>query len=116
MSEYKITVVRNDVSVCNGTLKFFIDGNLDQETECWENPENLIPAKTYTGCSTTIMADKGYESVFLPNEQTGKVGIFIHRGGNPGDSDGCIVCSSSVVSRIYSVVPHNSHNVTVEVS
>lgn len=117
MAAYKITVKRTDLAKCKGILKFFVDGTVKQETTCWEDPAKLIAAKTYTGCSTTIMAKKQYESVYLPDEQTGKKGIFIHPGSNPGDSDGCIVCARAVVHYIYITVnPHDGKNVTVEVS
>lgn len=85
------------------------------EVDCWEAPDNLIPAKTYTGCSTTLMATKQFKSVYLPDDQTGKTGIFIHQGSSPSDSDGCIVASKLRVEEIYDTVPRDAANMTVVV-
>ena len=116
MPIYSINVDRTNLSVCEGNLTFSVDGAVKFTTPCWEDPGNLISAKTYTGCSTTIMDTKGFESVYLPDSQTGKTGIFIHKGSNPGDSDGCIVCAAARVKEIYDTVPHNKGNITVKVA
>ncbi len=116
MPTYEIVVERVDTSKCEGTLIFLIDGSKKRETTCWENPGNLIDAKHYTECSTTIMASKGYKSVYLPDSQTGKTGIFIHQGSKPEHSDGCIVCDKDVVQYIYNTVPRDARNITVKVS
>jgi hypothetical protein len=113
MSDYRITVQR--VSDRQGTLTFEVDGVQQFKIDCWEDPGNRIDAKTYTECSTTLMATKGYKSVYLPDGQTGKVGIFIHPGSKPEHSDGCIVCATSKVTQIYNAVPRNKKNVTVVV-
>ncbi|MFA5504066.1 MAG: L,D-transpeptidase family protein [Vulcanimicrobiota bacterium] len=81
----------------------------------WENPDNLIPAKRYTGCSVTTMTTKGYRAIYLPDEQTGKTGIFIHQGSSPSHSDGCIVCSKSVIDFIFERTDKNAKNIIVDV-
>src|SRR5688572_30319203 len=89
MATYEISVLR--VTDDSGKLTFTVDGTDQFTTDCWWDPDNAIPAKTYTDCSTTLMASKGYKSVYLPDEQTGKKGIFVHPGTKPEHSDGCIV-------------------------
>lgn len=116
VADYRITVRRTNTKVCEGVLEFFVDGMSRFSTPCWEDPGNLIEAKTYTGCSTTTMFTKGFKSVYLPDEQTGKKGIFIHQGSKPSHSDGCIVCAAGRVAEIFDEVPRNGRNITVVVS
>lgn len=80
----------------------------------WEDSSNLIPARRYTGCSATTMSTKGFKAIFIPDEQTGKNGIFVHQGSSSSHSDGCIVCDRSVVEFIYDRVPKNARNITIE--
>ena len=61
------------------------------------------------------MATKGYKAVYLPDEQTGKTGIFIHQGAGPQHSDGCIVCARSKVENTYTTAPRNGRSITVVV-
>lgn len=116
MAKYKIEVNRTNNTIAKGKLSFYIDGVKQFTTHCWENPTNLIKAKKYTGCSTTEMDTDKKEAVYLPNEQTGKEGIFIHQGSKPEDSKGCIVCTRSRVLEIYNEVPRNKHNIDVVVN
>lgn len=116
MSSYRIEIERIDRSVCDGDLRFFVDDQQRFATPCWEDAEKLIPAKTYTGCSTTTMASKGHKAVFLPDEQTGRRGIFIHPGSRPADSEGCIVADRQRVEEIYNTVPRDQRNIVVIVS
>ncbi len=111
---YCINVLR--VTTDTGKLTFLKDNNEVFNTQCWWDPKVRIPAKTYTGCSTTIMASKKMKAVYLPDEQTGHVGIFIHPGAGPKHSDGCIVCAASRVKQIYDTVPRNGRNITVDVA
>lgn len=110
---YRIEVRRQTAD--SGKLTFFIDGTKKLETQCWWRAKDPIPAKTYTGCSTTIMEEKRLKAVFLPNDQTGRVGIFIHAGSKPEHSEGCIVCSREVVEKIFDIVPNDKKQMTVEV-
>ncbi|RZO57407.1 MAG: hypothetical protein EVA89_21980 [Sandaracinaceae bacterium] len=116
MTEYRIEARREDRSVARGTLRFLVDGAERFSTTFWEDPGKLIPAKTYTGCSTTTMVSKGHEAVFLPDGQTGRVGIFIHPGSEPAHSEGCLVAATDRVREIYRTVPRDARNVTVVVS
>ncbi len=111
---YRIDVVR--ITSDQGQLTFKTLGKVVFTTDCWWDPAVRIPAKTYFGCSTTIMASKKFRSVYLPDEQTGHKGIFIHPGANPKHSDGCIVIAGSKVNKIYETVPTNGRNVTVVVT
>lgn len=113
MSSYSIKVQRSGAS--NGTLTFSVDNRVVFTTPCWEDADKRIPAKTYTGCSATLMASKGYQAVYLPDDQTGRRGIFVHQGTSPNWSEGCIVCAPDKMRKIYETVPHNCHNVTVTV-
>jgi hypothetical protein len=117
MPNYDIIIDRIELETTKGTLRFIIDGDEQFSTDCWENPGNLIPNKDYHSCSATIMVSKGYKSVFLPDNQTGKKGIFIHQGGSPDDSDGCIVCAKDRVEEMYdAITPKDGQNVNVRVT
>jgi hypothetical protein len=112
MANYVVEVRR--ISKDSGTLTFKVDGNRKFTTKCWENPGKRIPAKTYRGCSTTHMHSRGWKSVYLPDPQTGRRGIFIHGGTKPSHSEGCIVCRSSKVHEIFDTIgPTNGKNVKV---
>lgn len=114
---FEIHVIRTDSD--SGTLAFFVreGGKLKKkfQTKCWWDPKNVIPAKTYTGCSTTIMEMNRHKAVYLPNKQTGKKGIFIHPGSSPHDSAGCIVIGKKYIETIFRIVPKNKRNITVKV-
>lgn len=112
---FKIVVSREASPATKGTLTFFVDGDEKLKTSCWWKADVRIPAKTYTGCSTTKMATKNYKAVYLPDSQTGRSGIFIHQGAGPQHSDGCIVCSRAVVEKIYERVPRDMKQLTVVV-
>jgi hypothetical protein len=114
MADYKITVYC--LTSDTGRLSFYVNDERKFVTPCWWAADNPIDAKTYTGCSTTLTATKGYRAVYLPDEQTGKVGIFVHQGAGPQHSDGCIVCARSKVAEIYDTVPRNGRNITVVVT
>ena len=115
MAYYKLTITRTSLYTTTGIIIFWINGEVRKSTTCWENPSNLIEAKKYTGCSATIMREKQFKSVYIPDSQTGKVGIFVHQGTKPGHSDGCIVCSLEFISFVYDNVPKNQSNITIEV-
>ena len=116
---YEIKVVRGKEK---GTLTFK-HGSVSVNTTCWWKLTNAIPAKTYTKCSATWMSSKKNskgqkrEGIYLPDDQTGKRGIFIHMGKNASWSDGCIVCLEEEVLKIWNAItPKNGFNVTVVVS
>lgn len=117
MPTYQVIVNRTDLSVCTGTLRFLVDNVERFVTPCWEDPDRLIVAKDYHSCSATIMAARQFKSVLLPDDQTDRIGIFIHQGSQPSHSDGCIVCARARVEEIYNTVtPKDAHNVVVRVT
>jgi hypothetical protein len=114
MTAYLVEVRRRTKD--SGTLTFKVDGTTKFTTKCWENAGKRIPAKTYRGCSSTHMHSRGWRSVYLPDPQTGRRGIFIHGGTKPSHSEGCIVCQSGKVQEIFDTInPTNGKNVTVVV-
>lgn len=116
MPRYQIIVARSDLREGRGTLRFLLDHAEKFSTPCWEDPAKLIPAKDYDSCSATIMATKGHKSIYLPDDQTGKVGIFVHPGSSPKDSEGCIVCAKTRVEEMYDTIkPKDGRNVFVQV-
>ena len=85
------------------------------EATCWWDLLKVIPAGTYTGCSATIMHKKRLRGIFIPNVP-GYIGIFIHVGGGPDASDGCIVCHKAYIDKIWNDIhPKDGRNVTVTV-
>jgi hypothetical protein len=112
MATYEVEVRR--VTKDSGKLTFKVDGTAKFTTRCWENAGKRIPAKTYRGCSATLMHTRRWKSVYLPDGQTGRTGIFIHGGTKPSHSEGCIVCQSSKVHEIYDTAyTPGGKNVTV---
>ncbi|GHF82474.1 hypothetical protein [Thalassotalea marina] len=114
---YTIDVVRE--SADSGTLRFQ-DGSTNIETPCWWEGGKEIEARIYKNCSKTVMATKGYISVYIKGATTpGSTveDIFIHKGTSPSASDGCIVIRPSEMSRLYNAInPSNGHNVTINVT
>jgi len=115
MDKYFIEIRRIDKTICEGVLCFYIDNRKVFETKCWEDSENLIAAKKYTNCSSTIMKEKKYKSVYIPDNQTEKEGIFIHKGLSPEWSDGCIVCKEEAIEIIFKSVPIDSKNISIKI-
>ena len=115
MATYQINIERH--SDTEGSLTLLVDGKPTVESKCWWDPQKRIEAKTYTACSTTRMDSKEHKSVFLPDEQTGMTGIFIHPGTRSEDSDGCIVVPPAKMDAIFAAVSTpNQKNVMVVVS
>ena len=81
---------------------------------CYWKKEKRIPANSYAGCSTTIMATKGYKAVFIA-DVPGFEGIFIHQGSGPNASDGCIVTAKESVEKIWNAIPRDQKNITVKI-
>jgi hypothetical protein len=129
---YQIDITRTAAD--KGVLVYTKDGDKIVDTPCWFDPKVRIPAKTYTGCSATYMArahpkkadgsydwnkvaDASWKAIFLPDDQTGHIGIFIHRGTDASWSDGCIIIPYSEVEKIWgSITPKDGKNVTVVVT
>ena len=83
---------------------------------CYWDPEVRIPSKLYTGCSATVMDKKGYRSIYIPDEQTGRNGIFIHKGTKAEASDGCIVIDAPQIEKLWGLItPKDGQNVEVQV-
>jgi hypothetical protein len=83
--------------------------------KCWFEPNNKIEAKLYTDCSLTTMYRKGRAGIYIPNEQTGKNGIFIHYGESAHWSEGCIVTGHEMMTALYAI-KRDSMNVSVMVT
>ena len=111
----------------SGTLTFENAGT-SVNTPCWWDPEVKVDPGTYTGYATR-MASKtdgrdglNREAIWLGqhvpvngNSRTSNE-IFIHKGKNAGWSDGCIVCDSDEVLRIWDAVePKEQGVITVNV-
>lgn len=118
---YSIKVVRN-TSNGSGILSY-TSGNTSVSTTCWFELANPIPAKTYNLCSATTMSTKtnssggDREAIYLPNDQTGRRGIFIHMGSSPAWSEGCIVIIEPELLKIWnSISPKNGHNVSITIT
>lgn len=109
----KIIVRRKGLMSGEGTLSYLKDRETIFETACWEDATNLIPAKEYTGCSKTTMVEKQKEAIFLPDDQTGKKGIFIHEGRNQLWSDGCICIVHEMMNELIASVSSEKGSITV---
>ena len=128
--KYTIDVVR---SGGRGRL-IFSHGTIQVNTECWWDPNVVIDSGTYTGFATRMdnkwdgrktslgKATKR-EAIWFGTAKTPynrrvgfSGGIFIHKGTNPGWSDGCVVCHGNEVLRIWDViVPKDQGNVQINV-
>jgi hypothetical protein len=107
---YEITVTRGK----DTTGKISCPAAGVSDVVCYWKKEKRIPANTYLGCSTTIMASKGYKAVFIP-DVPGFEGIFIHQGSGPNASDGCIVTAKETVEKIWNAIPRDQKNIDVKV-
>jgi len=117
---YIINVTR-DIATGSGTLHYR-HGDIAVDTRCWFQLQNPIPEKSYTGCSATHMQTKKNskgekrEGVYIPDEQTGRHGIFIHMGTDCSWSEGCIVLEEREMLKIWhSIAPKDAANITVVV-
>lgn len=111
---FVIEIMRKSKS--SGNLKFIVNGTESFETKCWWDASNEIPAKRYSGCSTTTMASKKLHAVYLPDRQTGRKGIFIHQGTGPKHSAGCIVINKKHIEQIFAAVPPNREQIVVVIA
>lgn len=111
MSHYQIKINRK-------TNQLLYKGNtVEVNTRCWWDTKNEIPAGRYTSCSKTRMSGKQYEAIYLPDAQTGKSGIFIHKGTGSSSSEGCFVIPEQEMLKIWNdIETENGKNVTVIVS
>jgi hypothetical protein len=113
--------VKRDLKKGTGTV-IYKSSAVSVNTKCWFELTNPIAAKTYTGCSATLMLTKknsygtSREGIYLPDKQTNRRGIFIHMGNNAAWSDGCIVIKEQEIQKIWnSIHPKDASNVTVTV-
>jgi len=107
---YEITVTRGKDTT--GKLSCPAAGISD--AACFWKKDKRIPASSYPGCSTTMMASKGYKAVYIPDVQ-GFEGIFIHQGSGPNASDGCVVTAKDNVEKIWNTIPRDQKNITVKI-
>ena len=113
--------VERDTATGSGRLNYR-HSNISVDTTCWFQLKNPIPEKRYTGCSATHMQTKKNsqggrrEGIYIPDEQTGREGIFIHMGTDCSWSEGCIVIEEIEVLKIWnSIESKDAANVTVVV-
>lgn len=111
----KIVIRRDNLMSGEGTLSYHNPPAVVIETKSWEHAGNLIPAKIYTGCSKTIMDKRGWPAIFIPDDQTCKKGIFIHKGESQSWSDGCICITEKEMKKLLDIVPSENGAITVEV-
>jgi hypothetical protein len=117
---YTITVKRGEQ---NGTISFS-HGSVSVNTTCWWDPNNKIDVGTYTGYATWMSNKKESDGVACPWKGGEKYrpgiylgqgvpsnkgtrtnnGIFIHKGTSAAWSEGCIVCASSEVLKIWNAI------------
>lgn len=111
----KIVIRRNNLMGGEGILTYHSPPAAGITTKSWEHAGNLIPPKVYTGCSKTTMASRGWPAIYIPDEQTGKKGVFIHKGESQSWSEGCICISRKEMERLLEMVPSDVGAITVEV-
>lgn len=79
---------------------------------CYYDPTNVIADGVYTKCSLTKMASKKRDGIYIPDEQTGKIGIFLHFGRDASWSEGCIVTPEADL--IFDKIgQRNAENITI---
>ena len=114
-----IVEVERDIATGSGRLSYH-HSDTSVDTTCWFQLKDPIPEKRYTGCSATHMQTKKNskgekrEGIYIPDEQTGREGIFIHMGTDCSWSEGCIVIEESEVLKMWhSIEPKDAKNVMV---
>lgn len=108
-----IIINRENLVSGNGVLKFIKDGKTLIETPSFEHGGNMIPAKKYIKCSKTRMVEKDWEAIYIPDEQTGKNGIFIHKGESQSWSEGCICITEAEMEKLLKIVPQTLESITI---
>ncbi len=111
----KIIVQREILMTGEGLLTLINNGENVLTSKTWEHAGNLIPPKTYTGCSKTKMASTNRFAIYFPDEQTGKNGIFIHAGVSQSNSEGCICIHSDQMTILLENVSGQNEAITVQV-
>lgn len=99
-----------------GILRLHSPPAAEISAKSWEHAGNLIPAKVYTGCSKTKMASRGWPAIYIPDDQTGKKGIFIHKGESQSWSEGCICIAEAEMNELLALISGEAGAITVEVS
>jgi hypothetical protein len=123
-SGYRIGITRGRDS---GRL-VFESGDTIVNTECWWDPDVKVDKGTYKGYATRMASKTDGrngqkreaiwlgEAVPVNGNRRKSNGIFIHKGTSPNHSDGCIVCSSREVLKIWdAVVPKEQANITISI-
>jgi len=108
-----VTVTRGEGT--QGTVTYTEDEEEVFSTQCWWAEDKRIPAGEYGGCSFTRGASDKWDGVFMPNVP-GFDGIFLHQGGSPNDSDGCIVFPDEFIQQIGERTGRDGQNITVIVT
>lgn len=119
-----------------GTLKFS-HGTVSVNTRCWWDEANRIDTGTYTGYASWMANKQEPDGLPCPWKNNNKYRpgiwfgkgvksqggtkvndqIFIHKGTSAAWSDGCIVCASGEVLKIWNeVTPKDAPNVSIIVS
>lgn len=108
---FRIVIERTESGT--GTLMLWQGTEEILSTGCREDTGNCIAPKKYTRCSATKTSRGQKPAIYLPNEQTGRDGIFVRAATN-ASPDGAIFVDQDAMKRIYaSIKPKNARNVTV---
>jgi hypothetical protein len=110
-----IKIRRNNLMSGEGTLTYETLVGISISTKCWEHAGNLIPAKVYINCSKTKMVTNGWNAIYIPDKQTGKKGIFIHKGKSQSWSKGCICIAEEEMNNLLTMVPDEKESIVVEI-
>jgi len=111
----KIVIRRNNLLSGEGILTYETSVGISLSAKSWEHGGNLIPAKVYKECSKTKMSSRGWDAIYIPDSQTGKSGIFIHKGESQSWSQGCICISEHQMNKLLEFVPDGYSQIVVEV-
>ncbi|PCI95704.1 MAG: hypothetical protein COB15_11910 [Flavobacteriales bacterium] len=114
--EYLVVVNRNDLLSGVGELLFYKNGELQFSSTCWENAGNLIPAKKYVNCFRKKMPTSKRPALYIPDNQTGKEGIFIHQGVSQSNSLGCICIRKEEMFLLLNELEEQKTMVTVSIT
>lgn len=112
---YLIKVKRTDLMSGNGTISLFHQNKEVFNSHCFEHAGARIPARTYVNCSKTTMSERGWPAIYIPDDQTNRKGIFIHKGDSQSWSEGCICVPVSEIDNLLNLLPSKVGAITVEV-
>lgn len=109
-----ITIQRTNFATGVGVLSYSSSPGVSLSSTSWEHAGNLIPAKKYTGCSVETMQNRRWKAIYIPDSQTGKTGIFIHKGESQSWSKGCICITEDDMDTLLDLVPDDNITVVVK--